>query len=87
MKELTSRQSSLQATVEVICGIASCTDDTGAVLVSTQCVFAAAHHVQDSAKRSRVLQLLRAHREQTGWPHYDLTKELESSWSGTPGAL
>jgi hypothetical protein len=87
MKELTSRQSSLQATVEVICGIASCTDDAGAVIVSTQCVFAAAHHVQDSAKRSRVLQLLRAHREQTGWPHYDLTKELESSWSGTPGAL
>ena len=87
MKELTSRQSSLQATVETICGIASCTDDAGAVIVSTQCVFAAGHHVQDSAKRTQVLQLLRAHREQTGWPHYDLTKELESSWSGTPGIM
>ena len=81
MKELTSRQTSLQAAVEVICGIANCTDDAGAVIMSTQCVFAAGHHVQDSAKRIRVLQLLRAHREQTGWPYYDLEKELESHWS------
>ena len=87
MKELTSRQSSLQAAVEVICGIATCTDDPGAVIVSTQCVFAAGHHVQDSAKRTSVLQLLRAHREQTGWPHYDLTKELKSNWSSTHGSL
>lgn len=87
MKELTSRQSSLQATVEVICGIASCTEDAGAVIVSTQCVFAAGHHVHDSAKRTSVLQLLKAHREQTGWPHYDLAKELENNWSGLHGTL
>jgi hypothetical protein len=81
MKELVSRQTRLQAAVEVICGIASCTDDAGAVIVSTQCVFAAGHHVQDSSKRTQVLQLLNVHRGQTGWPHYDLTKELESHWS------
>ena len=76
-----SRQSSLQAAVEVICGIASCTNEPGALIVSTQCVFAAGHHVKDSAKRTQVLQLLGAHREQTGWPNYDLAKELESGWS------
>lgn len=85
MKDLMSRQARLQAAVEVICGIASCTDEAGATIVSTQCVFAAGHHVHDLAKRSQVLQLLRAHREQTGWPHYDLTKELESSWSSAHG--
>lgn len=87
MKELVSRQKSIEAAVEVICGIASCTDDAGAVIVSTQCVFAAGHHVQDPAKRKQVLRLLSAHREQTGWPHYDLAKELESSWSGAHDTL
>jgi hypothetical protein len=87
MKELTSRQAGLQAAVEVICGIASCTGEAGAMIVSSQCVFAAGHHVQDPAKRAQVLQLLRAHREETGWPHYDLTQELESSWSDAHGTV
>lgn len=81
MKELSSRQTGLQAAVEVICGIASCTEEAGAVIVSTQCVFAAGHHVQNPTKRQQVVKLLRSHRETTGWPHYDLTTELETFWA------
>jgi hypothetical protein len=80
-KELMSRRTSLHAAVDVICGIASCTDDDAGTVISTQCLFAAGPHVQDVAKRVEVLQLLRSHRERTGWPHYDLVEELENNWS------
>lgn len=81
MKELINRQKSLQAAVEAICGIALCTVDDGNIIVSTQCVFAAGHHVQDPAKRAQVLELLQAHRMRTGWPHYDIASEMESFWA------
>lgn len=81
MKELISRQKSLEAAVDVICGIAACTVEEGATIVSTQCVFAAGHHVQDPSRRSQVTGLLQTHRERTGWPHYDIAKELENVWA------
>jgi hypothetical protein len=79
MKELLSRQASLRSTVEVICGIARCTVEDGAIIISTQCVFAAGHHVQDPKERAEVVGLLQSHREKTGWPQYDLAKELEAT--------
>jgi len=86
MKELISRQASLRSTVEVICGIARCTVEEGAIIISTQCVFAAGQHVQDRNERAQVIELLQSHREKTGWPHYDLAKELEASWGSADGA-
>jgi len=86
MKELLSRQASLRSTVEVICGIARCTVEDGAIIISTQCVFAAGHHVQDSKERAQVIELLQSHRKRSGWPHYDLAKELEGTWKSADGA-
>jgi hypothetical protein len=86
MKELLSRQASLRSTVEVICGIARCTAEDGAIIISTQCVFAAGHHVQDPKEKVQVIELLQSHREKTGWPHYDISKELEATWSSADGA-
>jgi hypothetical protein len=81
LKELSSREPIVQECTEVICGIASCTVSEAALLVSTQCLFAAGMHVRDQPKQDSVFKMLRAHRRKTGWPHYDLGTELQVIWS------
>jgi hypothetical protein len=80
LKELSQRQSSVQTAVETICGIASCTKDDGASLVSTLCVFSAGPYVKEAARRRQVIEILSEHRKRTGWPPYDLGDELSRRW-------
>lgn len=81
LKELTSRQATLQTFIDIICGIASCTLEDGPAIISTQCVFGAGKHVQDIAKRAHIIDILHSHREQTGWPHSDIAEELQHVWA------
>lgn len=80
LKELSRRQSAVDSCVETICGIASCTDDDGASIVSTLCIVGAGPFVKEAAKRRQVIDLLQIHRNRTGWPPYDLTDEMHRRW-------
>ena len=80
LKELSARASSAQESVNTICGIALCTNETAAMIVSTQCLFAAGMHVRHEYERDHIVKLLNAHQRSTSWPHYDLGAELRTSW-------
>ncbi|KAI5357699.1 Putative zn(2)-C6 fungal-type DNA-binding domain, fungal transcription factor [Septoria linicola] len=81
LKELSRRVPIVQTSVEMICGIASCTTEAAAIIVSTQCLFAAGMHTHDLGKQEFILDLLYSHQAKTGWPHYDLGAELRGTWA------
>lgn len=80
LKELAHRHGEVQASVKTICGIALCTKDEGALIVSTLCTFAAGAYVKGPARRRQVVEILIEHRQRTGWPPYDLSDELSRRW-------
>lgn len=80
LKDLSKRQSQLQACIREVCGIARAIFDDGALIISTICIFAAGVHVQDPAQQDCVSDLIRAHQSRTGWPQYDLTETLLAEW-------
>ncbi|KAK5677778.1 hypothetical protein LTS10_009661 [Elasticomyces elasticus] len=80
LKELVRREASVQESVNVISGIASCTSEEAAMLVSTQCLYAAGTHVRDANKQHDVLEMIHSHQSKTGWPHYDIGAELRMRW-------
>lgn len=67
----------------MICGIALATEDDAAMVVSTQCAFAAGLHTRDSIKRNAILEIITQHQNRTGWPVHDLRVDLEAEWAKT----
>ncbi|KAI5206606.1 hypothetical protein E4T38_03786 [Aureobasidium subglaciale] len=83
LKEYMARERALNESIDVICGIALATDDDAAIVISTQCIFAAGLHTQDPGKRVAVLGIIAQHQARTGWPVHDLRIDLEAEWSKT----
>ncbi|KAK6005244.1 hypothetical protein QM012_008023 [Aureobasidium pullulans] len=83
LKEYVTRERALNESVDVICGIALATEDDAAMVISTQCVFAAGLHTQDPIKRAAILEMLAHHQKRTGWPVHDLRIDLKSEWTKT----
>ncbi|KAH0388217.1 hypothetical protein KCU92_g1091, partial [Aureobasidium melanogenum] len=83
LKEYVMRERALNESIDVICGIALATEDDAAMVISTQCVFAAGLHTQDPVKRTAILDMLAQHQNRTGWPVNDLRVDLESEWTKT----
>ena len=54
LKELARRAPIVQECVDMISGIASCTTEEAALIVSTQCLYAAGIHVQEVSKQHQV---------------------------------
>lgn len=81
LKEYIARERALNESIDVICGIAMATADDAAIVVSTQCVFAAGLHTQDPARKTAILDLLAQHQSRTGWPVHDLRVDLEAEWN------
>lgn len=74
------RKRCLNEAIDTICGIALNMMDDAASVISTQCLFAAGLHLQDSTKRASILELLSVHQARTGWPVYDLRIDLHAEW-------
>lgn len=85
LKELASRKGILKTSIDIICGLACCTTEDGPLIVSTQCVFGAGRHVHDAARRAHIIDILRSHRERTGWPDSDIAEELKQAWDEEDG--
>ncbi|THW27306.1 hypothetical protein D6D25_06211 [Aureobasidium pullulans] len=83
LKEYVARERALNESIDVICGIAMATEDDAAIVISTQCIFAAGLHTQDPAKRTAVMDLISKHQARTGWPVHDLRMDLQAEWSKT----
>jgi hypothetical protein len=85
MKEILQRRQQFEKARNAMIGIAMCTVDPAAVLVSTMCLYAAGLHVEQPEEQALVVQLLQEHQQKTGWPSYDMAAELESHWSAGSG--
>ncbi|KAK5122850.1 hypothetical protein LTR85_003765 [Meristemomyces frigidus] len=81
LRELAKRTPAIDEAIDTICGIACCTSDEAAMLVSVQCVYAAGLQVRGSERKQHTLDLLRQHRGVTKWPPSDLEQELQDHWS------
>jgi hypothetical protein len=81
LKELERLHQTLDNAVDQIGGIACSTRSTAAIIVSTQCLFAAGLNTRDSSKREHICKLLRSHQCHTGWPVNDLAQDLQTEWA------
>ncbi|KAI4765531.1 hypothetical protein E4T52_01704 [Aureobasidium sp. EXF-3400] len=86
LKDYAARERALHESIDTICGIALATEDDAAMVVSTQCVFAAGLHTRDSIKRIAILEIITQHQNRTGWPVHDLRVDLEAEWTKTDDA-
>jgi hypothetical protein len=59
------------------------TEDDAALVISTQCIFAAGLHTRDPTKRVAILEMIFHHQHRTGWPVHDLRVDLEAEWTKT----
>lgn len=80
--ELLSRERAIAEEIDTIGGIALKVIDDGAVVTSTQCLFAAGLYCTDEAKRICIAELIESHAEQTRWPpiNTNLAEELREEW-------
>jgi hypothetical protein len=83
LKEYVTRERALQESIDAICGIALATEDDAAIVISTQCVFAAGLHTSDPTKRTAILEIVAQHQSRTGWPVHDLRSDLKIEWAKT----
>jgi hypothetical protein len=83
LREYTTRERALQESIDMICGIALATEDDAALVISTQCIFAAGLHTRDPTKRVAILEMIFHHQHRTGWPVHDLRVDLEAEWTKT----
>ncbi|KAI5194240.1 hypothetical protein E4T39_08718 [Aureobasidium subglaciale] len=81
LKELERLQQTLDDAVSYIGGIACTTNNTAAIIISTQCLFAAGLNTRDLPKREQIARLLRSHQSCTGWPVHDLAQDLQAEWT------
>jgi hypothetical protein len=81
LKELERLRQTLDIAVDQIGGIACTTRSTAAIIVSTQCLFAAGLNTRDSSRREQICSLLRSHQSHTGWPVNDLAQDLQTEWT------
>lgn len=85
LKEYVAKERALHESVDMICGIALATEDDAAMVVSTQCVFAAGLHTRDLTKRVAIMEIITQHQNRTGWPVHDLRVDLKAEWAKTDG--
>lgn len=78
LKELERLQQTLDDAVNCIGGIACTTTDTAAIIVSTQCLFAAGLNTRDTVRRDQIAKMLQTHQSRTGWPVNDLSQDLQA---------
>lgn len=78
LKELERLQQTLHDAVNCIGGIACTTTDTAAIIISTQCLFAAGLNTRDAVRRNQIARLLQSHQSCTGWPVNDLAQDLQA---------
>jgi len=81
LKELERLHQTLHDAVDCIGGIACTTTDAAAVIISTQCLFAAGLNTRDPTQRDQIVNLLQAHQSRTGWPVNDLAQDLQAEWA------
>lgn len=81
LKELERLHRTLNDAVDCIGGIACTTTDAAAIIISTQCLFAAGLNTRDSAQRDQMVSLLQSHQSCTGWPVNDLAHDLQTEWA------
>jgi hypothetical protein len=81
LKELERLHQTLDNAIDQIGGIACTTRSTAAIIVSTQCLFAAGLNTRDPSKREHIARLLRSHQSNTGWPVNDLAQDLQTEWT------
>jgi hypothetical protein len=81
LKELERLQRTLTDAVDYIGGLACTTTNTAAIVISTQCLFAAGLNTRDLAKQDQIVKLLQSHQSRTGWPVHDLAQDLEAEWA------
>jgi hypothetical protein len=86
LRELQRTERRMNEAIDSIGGIATTTTEGSAVIVSTQCLYAAGLHARDAHKRDQILDILHSHQAQTGWPANDLGEDLRIEWnvSDTP---
>lgn len=84
LRELERHRQTLDHAIHQIGGIACTTTNTAAIIISTQCLFAAGLNTRDSKKREHISRLLRSHQSQTGWPVNDLVQDLQAEWTLDP---
>lgn len=82
MRELSIREPLRRDAIDVIGGIACCTESEASILVSMICLYGAGQQAREAAVQEELFKLLQKHQEKVKWPSYDLAAELRRDQSG-----
>lgn len=85
MRELSVREPLRREAIDVIGGIACCTDDEASIFVSMMCLYGAGQQAREATVQEEIFRLLHKHQEKVKWPSYDLAAELRRDQTGDVG--